>query len=256
MVIKPGGIYSVKSSYGDFIIIKVLEVQEGEVYTRLQKNRYKERPTTIDLKELEVAIDNGLLSEASFRNLEPVLLLEQHEQSTMGADGAADLYNRLQAVMASPDKRVERLTGLIPDLVRLFESAAAHTSPTYDPNLDNWLWTGRRPSKESEIRAKIVQLLGELGPDGAAAVPVLEAALRDFAVCRNYGSGMIAEQEHVCFHAACALGKIGQAGAPALISVRESQAICHRFFEPLAPPTGDITRLGELAIKKKKGHSR
>jgi hypothetical protein len=77
MVIKPGGIYSVKSGDGDFSIVKVLVVEDGGVHARLHKNRYKERPTSIDPKELQVAIGHVPLSEVGFRNWEPVLLLEQ-----------------------------------------------------------------------------------------------------------------------------------------------------------------------------------
>lgn len=160
---------------------------------------------------------------------------------------AAHLCLRLCAIVGTPTNRIKQLTELVPDLIRLFESAAARTSPTSDPYEDNWLWTGRRPSGASHARGKIVRLLGELGPDAAVAIPALELALRDFGVCRNYGWGKLAEQEHICFHAAVALGRIGRTGVPALKSVRESDAICYRFFEPFAPPTGDITRLGQLA---------
>jgi hypothetical protein len=100
------------------------------------------------------------------------------------------------------------------------------------------------------MRGQIVRMLGELGPDAAVAIPALEASLRDFAVCLNYGQGKAAEQDHVCAYAAAALGKIGPAAVPALMSVLDSDAICSRFFEPYAPTTGDVTRLGELAAQQ------
>ena len=77
MLIKPGGIYSCKSGDGDFSIVKVLVVEDGGVHARLHKNRYKERPTKIDPKDLQLAIGHVPLSEAGFWNWEPVLLLEQ-----------------------------------------------------------------------------------------------------------------------------------------------------------------------------------
>lgn len=77
VVIKPGGIYSCKSGNGDFSIVKVLVVEGGGVHACLHKNRYKERPTSVDPEELEVAIGSVPLSEVGFRNWEPVLLLEQ-----------------------------------------------------------------------------------------------------------------------------------------------------------------------------------
>lgn len=162
----------------------------------------------------------------------------------------AQLLDQLQAIVTSPENRLQLLTRLVPDLIRLFESAAAGTSGNSDLNQDNWLWSNRSPDPQSEMRGKIVQILGELGPTAAVAVPALQASLRDFAVCRNYGSGKVAEQDHVCAYAACALGKIGPAAVPALTSVLESEAICSRFFEPFAPMTGDITRLGQLAAQQ------
>src|SRR5438128_1683090 len=77
MTLKPGGIYSCKSGNGHFSVVKVLVVENGAVHVRLHKNRFKERPVTIDLKELEVAVGHVPLSETGFRNWEPVLLLEQ-----------------------------------------------------------------------------------------------------------------------------------------------------------------------------------
>jgi hypothetical protein len=77
MVIKPGGIYSCKSGDGEFCIVKVLVVEDGAVHARLHKNQFKERPATIDPKELQVAIGHVPLAEAGFQNWEPVLLLEQ-----------------------------------------------------------------------------------------------------------------------------------------------------------------------------------
>ena len=77
MVIKPGGIYSCKSGDGDFSIVKVLVVEDGAVHARLHKNRFKERPATIDPEQLQVAIGHVPLSETGFRNWEPMLLLEQ-----------------------------------------------------------------------------------------------------------------------------------------------------------------------------------
>jgi len=77
MVIKPGGIYSCRSGDGDFSIVKVLVVEGGGVHARLHNNRFKEQPTAIDPKELQVAIGHVPLSEAGFRNWDPVLLLEQ-----------------------------------------------------------------------------------------------------------------------------------------------------------------------------------
>lgn len=77
MVIKPGGIYSCKSGDGDFSIVKVLAVEDGGVHVRLHTNRYKERPTAVDPKQLKVAIGHVPLAEAGFRNWEPVLLMEQ-----------------------------------------------------------------------------------------------------------------------------------------------------------------------------------
>jgi hypothetical protein len=76
-VIKAGGIYSCKSGDGDFSVVKVLVVENGAVHARLHKNRFKERPTAIDPKQLEVVIGHVPLSEAGFRNWEPVLLMEQ-----------------------------------------------------------------------------------------------------------------------------------------------------------------------------------
>src|SRR5262245_30576531 len=72
IVIKAGGIYSCKSGDGDFSIVKVLVVEDGVVHARLHKNRFKERPATIDPKELQVAIGHVPLAEAGFRNWEPV----------------------------------------------------------------------------------------------------------------------------------------------------------------------------------------
>ena len=77
MVIKPGGIYSSKSGDGDFSVAKVLVVEDGAVHARLYKNRFKERPTAIDIKELQVAIGHVPLSEAGFRIWESVLMAEQ-----------------------------------------------------------------------------------------------------------------------------------------------------------------------------------
>lgn len=77
MVIKPGGIYSCKGSDAEFSIVKVLVVEDGGVHVRLHTNRHKERPTSIDPKDLEVAIGHVPLSEAGLRNWEPVLLMEQ-----------------------------------------------------------------------------------------------------------------------------------------------------------------------------------
>lgn len=167
----------------------------------------------------------------------------------MTKDLDTNLYQRLQAVADSSTNRAERLSELVPELVQLFESAAVETTPNLDPHQDNWLWTSRCPSPESETRGKIVQLLAELGPEAANAIPALRAALGDFAVCRNYGAGKNAVQEHVCYHAVCALGKLGPAAVPVLREVSESEAICYRFFEPFAPQTGDITRLGQLATE-------
>jgi hypothetical protein len=76
VVIKPGGIYSYKSD-GDFRVAKVLVVEDDAVHARLHTNRYTERPTTIDPKELKVAIGHVPILEAGFRNWDPVLLLEQ-----------------------------------------------------------------------------------------------------------------------------------------------------------------------------------
>ncbi len=76
-MIKAGGIYSCKSGDGDFSVVKVLVVENGAVHARLHKNRFKERPTAIDPKQLEVVIGHVPLSEAGFRNWEPVLLMEQ-----------------------------------------------------------------------------------------------------------------------------------------------------------------------------------
>ena len=159
----------------------------------------------------------------------------------------ARLLERLQAIVDSGANREEQLAPLVPDLISLFKSAAAKTRSNSEPNKDNWLWTGRRPDPDSETRGKIAQLLGKLGPQARVAVPALQEALNDFSVCRNYGYGKIAEQNHVCAYAAHALGKIGAAAVPALTSALGSEAICSRFFEPFAPVTGDITRLGELA---------
>ncbi len=77
MVIKPGGVYSCKSGDGDFSIVKVLVFKDGAVHACLHENRFKERPTTMDPKELQVAIGHVPLAEDGFRNWEPVLLLEQ-----------------------------------------------------------------------------------------------------------------------------------------------------------------------------------
>jgi hypothetical protein len=77
MVIRPGGIYSCMSGDGDFSVVKVLVVEGGGVHTRLHKNRFKERPDTIDPNELQVAVGHVPLSEKGFRDWEPVLLLEQ-----------------------------------------------------------------------------------------------------------------------------------------------------------------------------------
>src|SRR6516162_9416260 len=62
MVIKPGGIYSCTSGNGAFSIVKVLVVEDGGVHARLHTNRYNERPTAIDPKELKVAIGHVPLS--------------------------------------------------------------------------------------------------------------------------------------------------------------------------------------------------
>jgi HEAT repeat protein len=157
------------------------------------------------------------------------------------------LLERLQAVVDSRASQEEQLTSLVPSLMRLFRAAAENTRGNSDPNEENWLWTGRSPDQDSEFRGQIVQLLGKLGPQARAAVPALQEALKDFSVCRNYGIGKVAEQDHVCAYAAHALGRIGPEAVPALTSVLESDAICSRFFEPFAPSTGDITRLGGLA---------
>lgn len=162
----------------------------------------------------------------------------------------APLLERLQAIIDSRANREEQLTLLVPDLIGLFKAAAATTRSNSEPNKENWLWTGRSPDPESETRGKIAKLLGELGPQARVAIPALQEALHDFSVCRNYGSGKNAEQDHVCAYAAYALGKIGPAAVPALTSALGSEAICSRFFEPFAPMTGDITRLGELAASQ------
>jgi hypothetical protein len=73
--IQPGGIYSCKSGEGDFCAVKVLVVKDGAVHARLHKNRYKERPTTIDPKELQVAIGHVPLSEEGFSKWELMLLV-------------------------------------------------------------------------------------------------------------------------------------------------------------------------------------
>src|SRR5262249_18887704 len=114
----------------------------------------------------------------------------------------------------------------------------------------NWLWSGRNPEPESETRGKIVQMLGELGPDAGVAGPALETGLRDFSVFLKHRHGKGARQGHGCASADSALRASGPAGAPAPTSAAGSSAICSRFFEPHAPMTGDMTRLGELAARQ------
>jgi hypothetical protein len=77
VVIKPGGIYSCHSGGGDYSVVKVLVVEDGAVHVKLHKNRFTQRPGTIDPRELQVAVGFVPLSEAGFRDWDPTLLLEQ-----------------------------------------------------------------------------------------------------------------------------------------------------------------------------------
>lgn len=74
--IKLGGIYSYESGDGGYRFVKVLAVREGWMHVREYKNRYKERPATIDRKELQ-ADEHVSLSYAKFYTWDPQLLLEE-----------------------------------------------------------------------------------------------------------------------------------------------------------------------------------
>ena len=77
MVIKPGGIYSCNNGGGNFGIVKVLVVEDGSVHVMMYGNQFKERPKTIDPKELQVFIGHAPMSEAGFRKSEPFPLMVQ-----------------------------------------------------------------------------------------------------------------------------------------------------------------------------------
>jgi hypothetical protein len=88
--IKRGGIYSCNIGDQRFRIRKVLLVADGVVHTLLFKGIYKERPASMEPKELEVFHDHEPMSEEEFLNAEPALLLEQPVTPTQlrNANGA------------------------------------------------------------------------------------------------------------------------------------------------------------------------
>ena len=92
---EPGSLYSVNDGEGWFRIAKVLAVDEKGVHIRLYKNRFKDRPTTVDKRALSLGkVDDpdgfGMghlpLTRAAFVAWQPKLL-ERGEVSSEELDG-------------------------------------------------------------------------------------------------------------------------------------------------------------------------
>jgi hypothetical protein len=90
-----GSLYTVNDGEGWFRIAKVLAVEEKGVHIRLYKNRYKDRPTTVDKRGLSLGkVDDpdgfGMghlpLTRAAFVAWQPKLL-ERGEVSSEELDG-------------------------------------------------------------------------------------------------------------------------------------------------------------------------
>ena len=81
-----GGIYSINSGSGDIGVTKVLVLDGETVHIRLYKNRFKQRPATVDPKELSLgSIHDGEggfgighlpIRTAEFRSWQPQLIVE------------------------------------------------------------------------------------------------------------------------------------------------------------------------------------
>lgn len=80
----PGSLYTVNDGEGWFRIAKVLVVDDEAVHIRVYRNRFKERPTTVDQTALTLGSihDPGgfgmghlPLTRAAFAEMEPVFLL-------------------------------------------------------------------------------------------------------------------------------------------------------------------------------------
>ena len=83
---RTGGVYSIRSGQGGFGVVKVLAVDPGVVSIRIYKQKYGERPSTVDPATLTLGslhdpdgfgIGHAPVAEARFASWEPHLLFVQ-----------------------------------------------------------------------------------------------------------------------------------------------------------------------------------
>ncbi len=83
---KVGGLYSIRSGEGDFVVAKVLALDPGVVGVRIYKQKFQSRPVTVDPSSLtlgSVKDPDGFglghipVPEEGFASWEPQLLLVQ-----------------------------------------------------------------------------------------------------------------------------------------------------------------------------------
>lgn len=81
--IKAGSICTIEDGEGKYGIVKVLVINDFEAHIKIYKNKYNERPTTVDLKTLDIGrigekggfgIGHAPLDRETFDEWKPIII--------------------------------------------------------------------------------------------------------------------------------------------------------------------------------------